>query len=153
MAIGRGSGENRAKEAAEQAIHSSLLDVSIDGARSILFNIKGGDDLSLYEVNEAAEIVRANSHPEANIIFGAVIDPEMKDEVHLTVIATGFDKSEPQDALSFAQSALEARTTSKPQSPQPQQPQPQPTDYNVRSFERDNLDIPAFLRKSRTNGR
>ena len=153
MAIGRGNGENRAAEPAEQAIKSALLDVSIDGARAILFNIKGGSDLSLFEVNEAAEIVRANSHPEANIIFGAVIDPEMKDEVHLTVIATGFDKSEPQDALSFAQSALEARTTSKPQSPQPQQPQPQPTDYNVRSFERDNLDIPAFLRKSRTNGR
>ena len=106
MAIGRGAGENGAKEAAEQAIHSALLDVSIDGARSILFNIKGGEELSLFEVNEAAEIVRANSHPEANIIFGAVIDPEMADEVHLTVIATGFDKSEASDELGFAQRGI-----------------------------------------------
>ncbi|OUC06785.1 cell division protein FtsZ, partial [Litorilinea aerophila] len=79
MAIGRGTGENRAREAAEQAIHSALLDVSIEGARAILFNIKGGEDMSLFEVNEAAEIIRANAHPEANIIFGAVIDPEMKE--------------------------------------------------------------------------
>ena len=75
MAIGRGNGENRAQEAAEQAIQSSLLDVSIEGAKAILFNIKGGENMSLFEVNEAAEIIRANTHPEANIIFGAVIDP------------------------------------------------------------------------------
>jgi riboflavin synthase len=75
MAIGRGSGENRAREAAERAIHSALLDVSIEGARSIIFNIKGGEEMSLFEVNEAAEVIRANAHPECNIIFGAVIDP------------------------------------------------------------------------------
>ena len=74
MAIGKGTGEGRAEAAAKQAIHSALLDVSIDGARSILFNIKGGEDLSLHEVNEAAELIRANAHPESNIIFGAVVD-------------------------------------------------------------------------------
>jgi cell division protein FtsZ len=85
MAIGRGSGENRAREAAERAIHSALLDVSIEGARSIIFNIKGGEDLSLFEVNEAAEVIRASAHPECNIIFGAVVDSEMRDETQLTV--------------------------------------------------------------------
>ncbi len=150
MAIGRGSGENRAVDAAEQAIQSALLDVSIDGAQAILFNIKGGEDLSLFEVNEAAEIVRANSHPEANIIFGAVIDPDMKDEIHLTVIATGFDKSEPEDALSFARSTLEAqaRKTS------PQQARELPSvDYGVKDFAKEELDIPAFLRNRSRNGR
>ena len=92
MAIGRGAGENRAREAAERAIHSALLDVSIEGARSIIFNIKGGEEMSLFEVNEAAEVIRANAHPECNIIFGAVIDPEMKDEMQLTVIATGWSR-------------------------------------------------------------
>ena len=93
MSIGRASGENRAQEAAQQAIHSSLLDVSIEGAQGILFNVKGGDDLSLFEVNEAAEMIRANAHPEANIIFGAVIDESMKDELHMTVIATALTRA------------------------------------------------------------
>ena len=92
MAIGRAKGENRAREAAEQAIHSALLDVSIDGAQGILFNVTGGADLTLFEVNEAAEIMRAGVHPEANIIFGAVIDPTMTDEIRITVIATGFEQ-------------------------------------------------------------
>jgi cell division protein FtsZ len=157
MAIGRGSGENRAADAANQAIHSSLLDVSIDGARSILFNIKGGDELSLFEVNEAAEIVRANTHPEANIIFGAVIDPNMKDEVHLTVIATGFDKSEPSDIFNFGSSVLDTRPKTPQQPPAtPQQPpkveKPVDTsDRNTRSFDREDLDIPAFLRRRSGN--
>ncbi|MFN3332589.1 MAG: cell division protein FtsZ, partial [Caldilinea sp.] len=97
MAIGRGSGENRAREAAERAIQSALLDVSIEGARSIIFNIKGGEDMSLYEVNEAAEVIRASAHPECNIIFGAVIDADIKDEIQLTVIATGFDRPKVKD--------------------------------------------------------
>ena len=107
MAIGRGSGENRAREAAERAIHSALLDVSIEGARSIIFNIKGGEDLSLFEVNEAAEVIRASAHPECNIIFGAVIDPEMKDEMQLTVIATGFDRPK-KETLDFVDTRLPA---------------------------------------------
>ena len=84
MAIGRASGDNRAQTAAEQAIHSALLDVSIEGAQGILFNVTGGPDLSLYEVNEAAEIIRRTADPEANIIFGAVVDPELKDEIRIT---------------------------------------------------------------------
>ncbi len=150
MAIGRGKGENGAKEAAEEAIHSALLDVSIDGARAILFNIKGGEDLSLHEVNEAAEIVRANTHPEANIIFGAVIDPAMKDEVHLTVIATGFEQAKQQDPLDFVAQNYER---SARQAPPAQERPPVEEDYRTRTFEREDLDIPAFLRRSRTNGR
>ncbi len=153
MAIGRASGDNRAKEAAEKAIHSALLDVSIDGARAIIFNIKGSEDMSLFEVNEAAEVIRANAHPEANIIFGAVIDPDMKDEIQLTVIATGFDKPKKEETLdSFAQQVLESRRPSTAATTR----QPEPArqgDYMVRTFERDDLDIPAFLRRARSNGR
>ncbi len=148
MAIGRGSGETGATEAAEQAIHSALLDVSIDGARSILFNIKGGEELSLFEVNEAAEIVRANSHPEANIIFGAVIDPEMTDEVHLTVIATGFDKVEAPDELSFTRRAFDGQTRISDLDRGSSSYDP-----STRTFEKDDLDIPAFLRRQQSNGR
>jgi cell division protein FtsZ len=155
MAIGRGTGDNRAKDAAHQAIHSALLDISIDGARSILFNIKGGEDMSLFEVNEAAETVRANAHPEANIIFGAVIDPEMREEVQLTVIATGFDRAKVEEPLiaTFGQRALENHRSYEPR---PQSPRPEPTksngDHLVRTFDRDDLDIPAFLRR-RNNGK
>jgi cell division protein FtsZ len=153
MSVGRGSGENRAKEAADQAIHSALLDVSIDGARSILFNIKGGEELSLFEVNEAAEIVRANAHPEANIIFGAVIDPDMKDELQLTVIATGFDKPRVEEQSNFTQRAAEPRSFERSAPPR-SEPSRTTSDYNsVRTFDRDDLDIPAFLRRARNNGR
>lgn len=155
MAIGRGTGENRAKDAVQQAIHSALLDVSIDGARSILFNIKGGNDLSLFEVNEAAEVIRAAAHPESNIIFGAVIDPNIKEEIHLTVIATGFDRPESQDLPQYnsQQRNYDPRTNQpRPDTNRPQQPPP-PNDYKVRTFERDDLDIPSFLRRSRNNGR
>jgi len=153
MAIGRGAGENRAREAAERAIHSALLDVSIEGARSIIFNIKGGEDMSLYEVNEAAEIIRANAHPECNIIFGAVIDPTMKDEIQLTVIATGFDRPKPKDQFDFISGALGGEAyTGKTASRGVREPvREQPVDYQVRTFQRDDLDIPAFLRRQRAN--
>ncbi len=151
MAIGRGKGESRTKDAANQAIHSALLDVSIEGARSILFNVRGGDDLSLFEVNEAAEIIRANTHPESNIIFGAVIDTAMKDEVQLTVIATGFDK--PKNVEPPAQTYTNQRNyEQRPPSARPEPPKPN-QDYTVRTFDREDLDIPAFLRRSRNNGR
>ena len=155
MSVGRAGGENRAKDAANQAIHSALLDISIEGARSILFNIKGGEELSLYEVNEAAEIVRANVHPEANIIFGAVIDPAMKDEVQLTVIATGFDKVEEKPSYNQRNRQSERpepRQSERPSTPRTEVPRANP-DYTVRTFERDDLDIPAFLRRARSNGR
>ena len=90
MAVGRASGENRAVEAAQQAISSRLLDITIDGARGILFNITGGTDLSLFEVNEAASIIRQTAHPDVNLIFGSVIDDSMEEEIRITGIATGF---------------------------------------------------------------
>ncbi len=185
MAIGRGSGENRAREAAERAIHSALLDVSIEGARSIIFNIKGGEDLSLFEVNEAAEVIRASAHPECNIIFGAVIDPEMRDETQLTVIATGFDRPK-KETLDFVDTAFQrprngysnndysssrdngnngnngnngkdsTRDSQRDSTRENGRSEPakQQADYNVRTFDRDDLDIPAFLRRQQrtTNG-
>lgn len=93
MGIGRGSGENKAEEAAKQAISSPLLETSIEGARGVLLNITGGIDLGLQEVNLAAELIQAAADPEANIIFGAVIDENLSDEIIITVIATGFSKS------------------------------------------------------------
>src|SRR5512146_1677321 len=93
MAVGHGNGEDRAKNAAEQAISSQLLDITIDGARGVLFNVTGGSNLTLFEVNQAAAIIRETAHPDVNMIFGAVIDPQMGDEVRVTVIATGFERS------------------------------------------------------------
>jgi cell division protein FtsZ len=93
MGIGTGTGENRAVEAAKAAVSSPLLEVNITGARGILFNVTGGSDLGLFEVNEAAEVIKEAADPEANIIFGTVIDDRMRDEVKVTVIATGFDGS------------------------------------------------------------
>ncbi|MFB0546378.1 MAG: cell division protein FtsZ, partial [Anaerolineae bacterium] len=132
MAIGRASGENRAAEAAQQAVSSSLLDVTIDGSRGILFNVTGGLDLSLFEVNEAAEIVRKMAHPDVNIIFGAVIDPELQDEIRITVIATGFDTAARQQKLRVSGAPT---TASKIR------------EFPVRTFDREDLDIPAFLRR------
>lgn len=93
MGIGKASGENRGSEAVKQAIHSPLLETSIEGAKSVLLNITGGVDLGIFEVNEAAELVFQSADPDANIIFGAVIDENMQDEIRITVIATGFEES------------------------------------------------------------
>lgn len=93
MGIGRASGENRAVSAAQQAIESPLLEVSIDGARGILFNVIGGNDLAMHEINAAAEAITTAADPDANIIFGATINPELDGEVIITVVATGFDAS------------------------------------------------------------
>jgi len=165
MAIGRASGDTRAREAAEKAIHSPLLDVSIDGARSIIMNLRGSEEMSLFEVHEAAEVVRANAHPEANIIFGAATDPSMGDEIQLTVIATGFERMKQQDPLDFGKNLFESTRPQTPAQPQaqpyapsgqnkPSDPAKVPnSDMLVRTFNPDDLDIPAFLRRSRQNGR
>ncbi len=154
MAIGRGTGENRARAAAEAAIHSALLDVSIEGARAIIFNIRGGEDMGLLEVNEAAEVVRSNAHHEANIIFGAVVDASMKDDIQLTVIATGFERQKQQDPLDFGKGMFEARAAAAGAAPKAAEPAAKPaSDYLVRTFDRDDLDIPAFLRRARQNSR
>jgi cell division protein FtsZ len=93
MGIGRASGDNRAVEAAQQAVESPLLEVSIDGARGILFNVIGGNDITMHEINTAAETITAAADPDANIIFGATINPELEGEIIITVVATGFDAS------------------------------------------------------------
>ncbi len=93
MGIGRASGENRAELAAQQAIESPLIEVSIDGARGVLFNVTGGYDMSMAEIQEAAEVITSAVSPDANIIFGATLKPEMEDELVVTVIATGFDSA------------------------------------------------------------
>ncbi len=121
MGIGVGRGENRAAVAAKEAISSPLLETSIEGARGVLLNITGDANLALYEVNEAAEIVAQAADPEANIIFGAVIDDTLQDEVRVTVIATGFDRR------SARVSPLEGLET--------------------RPFSAEDLEIPAFLRR------
>lgn len=93
MGIGRASGDNRATQAAQQAIESPLLEVSIDGARGILFNVIGGHDIAMHEINTAAELITAAADPDANIIFGATINPDLEGEIIITVVATGFDAS------------------------------------------------------------
>jgi cell division protein FtsZ len=96
MGIGRARGEDRAEVAAQQAISSPLLEASMDGAQGVLLNISGGSDLGLFEINGAAELVAEAAHPEANIIFGAVIDDSLGDEVRVTVIAAGFESQQPE---------------------------------------------------------
>jgi len=93
MAVGVGNGEDRAKTAAEKAISSQLLDITIDGARGVLFNVTGGPNMTLFEVNQAAAIIRETAHPDVNMIFGAVIDSNMGDDIRITVIATGFERN------------------------------------------------------------
>jgi cell division protein FtsZ len=134
MGIGAAAGENRAAEAAKIAISSPLLEESVEGATGILLNITGGNDLGLFEVNEAAEIVNQASDPSANIIFGAVIDPAMSDEVRVTVIATGFDHG----GVRAAQER--ART---PRDRGPRIDERQRDSLVIRD---DDLDIPPFLR-------
>jgi cell division protein FtsZ len=136
MGIGRGSGDNRATEAAKQAIHSPLLETSIEGAKGVLLNITGGSDLGLFEVNEAAELVAQAADPDANIIFGAVIDDNLDDEIRITVIATGFEKSVNKPKF--------FREDGKDKSERNGEPEFKIKDDN------DILDIPTFLRRGRS---
>ncbi|MGB4759271.1 MAG: cell division protein FtsZ [Candidatus Saccharimonadales bacterium] len=124
MGIGRAGGENRAAVAAQQAVESPLLEVSIDGARGILFNVIGGNDLSMHEINSAAEVITGAADPDANIIFGATIDPDLDGEIIITVVATGFDAAyfasrtpKPGLSLDGPEPAPAASVTSKSNSP------------------------------------
>ncbi len=162
MAVGHGEGDERARKAAEQAISSQLLDITIDGARGVLFNVTGGPNLTLFEVNQAAAIIRETAHPDVNLIFGAVIDPNMGDEVRITVIATGFERG-----------GLPRRILERPTTTRRAEPVSQPMHY-IRPMENvsvsaahepkadeghkstpsatygsDDLDIPTFLRNRR----
>lgn len=148
MGIGVASGENRAVEAAKKAVSSPLLETSIDGAQGILMNITGGMNLSLYEVQEAADIVASASDQEVNMIFGSVINENLKDEIIVTVIATGFreDVSQPKITRpSFGQVKPNIGVVKRePKREEPQQdPQPQRTSS---VSQEDALDIPTFLR-------
>jgi cell division protein FtsZ len=126
MGIGTASGENRAVEAAEQAISSPLLEETITGAKGVVFNVTGGSDLTLYEVNDAAEVIYNAVDPEANIIFGAVIDEKLQGEVVITVIATGFKHLEKEAGLE--ESAI--RSKIRPELLQP----------------KEKIELPAFLK-------
>jgi cell division protein FtsZ len=150
MAVGQGDGEERARMAAEQAVSSRLLDVTIDGAKGILFNVTGGPDMSLYEVNLAASIIRETAHPDANMIFGAVIDEAMDDEMRITVIATGFESARPtrRQVLEDMYGKEEPKqTNTAPPTPVEAQPEVKAEVEKVVRFQPNNLDIPAFLRR------
>ncbi len=151
MSVGVATGENRAVEAAESAVSSSLLDVTIDGAQGLLFNITGSADLSLFEVNEAAEIIKRKAHPEANIIFGAVIDENLTDELRITLIATGFDAVAQQRRPYVAKRRDgDAKTIVFPQAKIKEsagRSQPQPARLDEPAYDPDDLEVPAFLRK------
>jgi len=143
MGAGRATGENRAIEATQQAISSPLLEeATIQGAKGVLINITGGPDLTLFEVNAASSIIRESADDDANIIFGAVIDENMTDEMKITVIATGFDKES-------ASVASASSTTTMPVPPtrfvsRPADDLPRPMMGNPRV---DDLDVPTFIRK------
>ncbi len=124
MAVGEAEGDERARKAAEAAISSKLLDVTIEGARGILLNITGGPDLSLHEVYEAAQIIREVAHPEVNLIFGAVIDEAMEGKMRVTVVATGFDGHSIESTAQRAQAVR--RPVSRPQPRREAEPTPPP---------------------------
>lgn len=172
MGIGQGTGENRAVDAAKAAIDSPLLELSIEGAKGILFTVTGGPDLGMYEVNEAARIITASADANARVIFGSVIDESMKDQIKITVIATGFggkqrtikkiepigygDRDEAPVRPAFSSSPMKPRTVDKPMRPMPPvtpparpMPTPPPVSSNTPSSTSgdEDLEIPAFIRK------
>ncbi len=166
MAVGRASGDDRARKAAEAAISSQLLDVTIDGARGILFNVTGGPQMSLFDVNEAAAIIKETAHPDVNLIFGAVIDENMSDEIRITVIATGFEQTRVTARRPVQQQQRAARPEAAPRvvqrPPVPEMPvedeqadiepelpaaRPVADDFKRKVYDTDDLDIPAFLRR------
>ena len=192
MGIGMASGDKRAVEAARQAVESPLLETTISGAKGILMNITGGNNVGLLEVNEAAQLIIETADPDANIIWGAGIDDEMGDAVRITVIATGFESADEKEQRINAVKQSQSPTTvvrtvggTKPQTPDLKNPTPQPkpnfwerprqqpqrqqeyssplpdgedvtpvytkNDLNQGEFnpkERNNLDLPSFLRNS-----
>jgi cell division protein FtsZ len=147
MAVGSAKGEERAREAAEKAISSQLLDITIDGARGILFNVTGGPELTLFEVNQAAAIIKETAHPDVNLIFGAVIDQDMGDEVRITVIATGFERTGiPRRVLDKPASRPEISSAKVPEHSEVPAGASAPIEFQPRTFNTEDLDIPTFLR-------
>lgn len=168
MGIGSGIGENRAQTAARSAIASPLLEISMEGARGVLFNVVGGSDLTMTEVDEAAKIISSAADPDANIIFGATIDENMHDQIRITVVATGFDQAK-QRLQQFVIQQPTPQVTDTPltrqqvnpqqedlnqqqqshedEHDQPQQVQPQQSEKKEEKSAEDEWDIPAFLRQ------
>ena len=147
MAVGNAKGEERAREAAEKAISSELLDITIDGARGILFNVTGGPDLTLFEVNQAAAIIKETAHPDVNLIFGAVIDPSLSDELRITVIATGFERTGiPRRLLEKSGTRRENKPSQVLENSEVVANTGRPGDFQPRTFNTEDLDIPTFLR-------
>lgn len=157
MGIGSGSGENRAIHAARAAISSPLLEISMDGARGVLFNIVGGADLTMTEVDDAAKLISAAADPDANIIFGATIDESLHDQIRITLVATGFDQTKqrlqqfviPQPTPQIPQKPfVSSSSSSQDDTAQQQQSQQQSnqSDPDEKKPEED-WDIPAFLRQ------
>jgi len=168
MGMGRAQGENRAIEAARQAIQSPLLETSIKGAKGVLLNITGGANLGLFEINEASTLVQESCDSEANIIFGATIKEDLKDELVITVIATGFEDGQDMDLdlinrnnsmnqgqpQSFQQNSLNhnpVRESQRPVMPEPKQEEETVVKQNTSStyIESDDMEIPTFLRRRR----
>lgn len=167
MGIGKAAGENRAREAAQMAIQSPLLETTINGSKGVLLNITGGTDLGLFEINEAAELVSEAADSDANIIFGAVIDDDMKDEIRITVIATGFEKymglaaepilEEETEEKNQKQDETEIEASSESDSNEEvlidrEEKPAQPDEADFKNEKNDGfevLDIPTFLRSKR----
>ena len=145
MGIGSASGENRAEDAAKQAIQSPLLETSIEGARGVIINITGGSDMGLHEANTAAELIQRSADPEANIIFGTVIDDSMGDEIQITVIATGFEKEDEKRPGSQYENIV-ADAWRKRSNNNISSSNTSSNDSNG------DLDIPTFLRKNKGLG-
>ena len=148
MGIGTASGENRAEDAAKQAIQSPLLETSIEGAKGVIINITGGPDIGLLEANTAAELVQRSADPEANIIFGTVTDESMGEEIQITVIATGFEKEEERRTMpgyeNIVADAYKRRNANSMSSVS--------SVTAVDTNSSNDLDIPAFLRKNKGLG-
>ncbi len=150
MGIGYGTGDSRAAEAARAAIDSPLLEVSLNGAKGILFNITGGNDLSMFEVDEAARIITETASPEANIIFGAVIDEAYTGQIKCTVVATGFDMADTTSTPAF-QTPAQRYLTKAPAAggrgpdmlPKDEKPEQKP----AVQISEEELEVPAFMRK------
>lgn len=139
MGIGIGTGDNRAIDAARNAISSPLLEASIEGAKGVLLSVAGGTDLTLHELNDAADAIASSAHKEANIIFGAIIDESITDEVRVTVIATGFDRK-PRKVAATSETTSESNA-------EPSFLDFLPDNEEVQEIKADDLEIPSFLRK------
>ena len=140
MGVGSATGENRAATAARSAVASPLLDTSIEGARGVLFNITGGSDMTMNEVDEAAKVITSQADPDAQIIFGAAIDEKLIDQIKVTVIATGFDETRQQYARPTVQDVLDTEGKELEEGEKP---------AGDGQMEDDEFDVPTFLRQIR----